>query len=102
MHTKGPWTVRTAQNLTAIVTPKGEIQMSLHGTIYGLKPMSVDLHEWMANARLIAAAPELLDALKEALANDPWHAKGCDASQNQQCNCYVSRAKALIAKAEHG
>jgi len=65
-HTPGPWKIRYAKNLTAIVTPKGEMQLSLHGVHDGLNPLSIDLQEWKANARLIAAAPELFEACKFA------------------------------------
>jgi len=65
MHTPGPWEVRYEPNLTAICTPKGEFQVSLFSG--KLNPrLSVGLHEWKANARLIAAAPELLEAAKDA------------------------------------
>lgn len=66
-HTPGPWSIRTKQNLTAICTPKGEMQLSLHGVYDGLKPLSVSLQEWHANAALIAAAPEMLKALERAI-----------------------------------
>ena len=62
-HTPGPWTVRYAKNITAIGTTKGEMQLSLHGVYDGLKPLSVDVHEWQANANLIAAAPAMYEAL---------------------------------------
>ena len=64
-HTPGPWSIRTKQNLTAICTPKGEMQLSLHDVYDGLKPLSVSLQEWYANAVLIAAAPEMLEAIKK-------------------------------------
>ena len=63
--TPGPWAIRYATNITAISTPKGEMQLSLHGIYDGLKPLSVDLHEWKANAHLIAAAPAMYEALSE-------------------------------------
>ena len=63
-HTPGPWIIRYAKNITAIGTPKGEMQLSLHGVYNGLKPLSVDLHEWKANANLIAAAPAMYEALQ--------------------------------------
>jgi hypothetical protein len=66
-YTPGPWNVRFARNMTAIVTPKGEMQLSLHGIDNGLNPISVNIQEWENNARLIAAAPELLEALKVVL-----------------------------------
>ena len=64
-HTPGPWSIRTKQNLTAICTPKGEMQLSLHGVYDGLKPLTVSVQEWHANAALIAAAPEMLEAIKK-------------------------------------
>ena len=42
-------------------------QQSVNGVHDGLKPLSVDLNEWKANARLIAAAPDLLAALRMLL-----------------------------------
>ena len=65
-HTPGPWIIRTRQNLTAICTPKGEMQLSLHGVHDGLKPLSVSLQEWLANAHLTAAAPAMYEALTDA------------------------------------
>ena len=66
-HTPGPWIIRYAKNITAIGTPKGEMQLSLHGVYDGLKPLSVDLHEWKANAHLIAAAPAMYEALRDCV-----------------------------------
>ena len=68
----GPWTVRYATNLTAICTPIGEFQISLHGIYDGLKPLSISLQEWESLARLIAAAPETAaerDLLRKDLAH---------------------------------
>jgi hypothetical protein len=56
MNTLTPCSIRYAKNLTAIVTPKGEIQLSLHGVYDGLKPISVDLNEWKAIASSIVEA----------------------------------------------
>ena len=50
-----------------------------------------------ANARLIAAAPDLLDALKEATRCLAWHAKHHPAGMD--CKV-VEDARAAIAKAE--
>ena len=46
-----------------------------------------------ANARLIAAAPDLLEALKG------WTAWAGDGSDNEELT-YITRARAAIAKAE--
>lgn len=81
-HTPGPWKVRYAKNLTALVTPRGEMQLSLHGVYDGLDPLSVDLHEWKANARLIAQAPRMLEALTflcDLIDNGHEPLPGCDA-----------------------
>jgi len=64
-HTKGKWTIRYENNLTAIVTLSGEMQLSLFSSKLN-PPLNCDLQEWEANARLIAAAPDLLDACKKA------------------------------------
>lgn len=59
-YTFGDWSVRYAPNLTAIVTPKGEMQISLHGTCDGLRPIQCDLQEWHANVQLMAESKNLL------------------------------------------
>jgi hypothetical protein len=64
-HVPGPWSVRYATNITAIITPKGEMQLSLHGIYDGLNALSIDFNEWQANAKLIAAAPDLLAAVRD-------------------------------------
>jgi hypothetical protein len=56
-HTPGPWTIHTdGLGITFIAAPEGSVA-ELHGA-----------PEKVANARLIAAAPELLSALGNALA----------------------------------
>jgi hypothetical protein len=73
-HTPGPWTVGVAgrygtANANIIFSNGGEGSVA---TVYGL-PMHTKLEEvdpkyaeGMANARLIAAAPEMLEALQVA------------------------------------
>jgi hypothetical protein len=61
-HTIGPWKVELAQTTPGlcIVTPKG-------GTAYiGDDNLKFNRGEQAANARLIAAAPDLLEALQDA------------------------------------
>ena len=57
MHTQGIWTVKKAIFCTVIEAQKDE---------YYVCSMIEDNKSWKANAKLIAAAPDLLEALKEA------------------------------------
>lgn len=87
-HTPGPWFVGETWKLRPpIYCNTGEICTTEHGQ-----------EDSRANARLIAAAPELLEALKELVewAMDaateldiPTHSPSC-----------ISKARAAIAKAE--
>ena len=105
-HTPGPWIVRYAKNITAIGTTKGEMQLSLHGVYDGLKPLSVDVHEWQANANLIAAAPAMYEALKDSLVlleasyhdmHDKFGAHDLGTLTVFDC---VEKVKATLAQAE--
>ena len=84
-HTPGPWVIYPETNGTEIcavdMTPGLPIRQ-LVATAQGTN--------WIANARLIAAAPELLEALKETLA----------IAKRDEFGDYVIRAEAAIAKAE--
>lgn len=63
-----------------------------------------------ANARLIASAPDLLKAARQAYEMSPFHAGGCtsdDIADPEQitetrtgCDCYLGELKAAIDKAE--
>lgn len=59
-HTPGPWKVRRDENVFDVITQNGN----------GITACScadrIDVKEDEANARLIAAAPDMLSALKEA------------------------------------
>lgn len=68
-HTPGPWEVRKGRTLLHVVgaQPVCEISVSanhVHEDAPGDKALYIARQE--ANARLIAAAPELLEALKKA------------------------------------
>ena len=58
-HTPGPWAIRE-NSATIIAKDKGDCWVT-RAKAYGHNP-----EEITANARLIAAAPEMLNALKEA------------------------------------
>lgn len=68
-HTTGPWSTsvdghRTTINTTALAT--GPLARIPHASD------NVPRHEFEANARLIAAAPEMLEMLKVAAARIGW------------------------------
>jgi len=66
MHTPGPWILERCKYKGLQVHGTNEEnggQMTAHAKIYDLN--SAEITE--ANARLIAAAPELLEALKESV-----------------------------------
>jgi hypothetical protein len=84
-HTTGPWQVET--DTTNIITSTGDYVavVYLHGT-----------EETKANARLIAAAPELLDALRDLTARVD-RGEMTDGSSLD-----TSWATALLARIEEG
>ena len=63
MHTLGPWELQKITNGYRIITG-GIYTMNLDGPWY---PSPAQAEAFEANARLIAAAPELLEALETAL-----------------------------------
>lgn len=95
MHTPGPWTVNED-------TGEIEAHCMVLGNVYGAEdfPCCEDdegLQECKANALLIAAAPDLLEALKDVL--DAFDCLGeCDCEGSSLCA--VCNAQNAIAKAE--
>ena len=90
-HTAGPWDFQNRGNLHG-ESGKVVIVDANQTSLAKLKDLSGVSY---ANARLIAAAPELLEALKEALAdaetmNEPYRNEAI-----------YERMHAAIAKAEH-
>ena len=84
-HTSGPWHLGRRAGNPAIYSQDGA---EIAEILQGLTP------EWRENARLIAAAPEMLAALKELLA-DKYLADPINADR-------MARTRAAIAKAERG
>jgi hypothetical protein len=91
-HTPGPWAVDTDRTI-------------LCRNVVGI----ADIRSWMgaeeadANARLIAAAPELLEALKDEISEVAALAGPCQAGLMKRCrcaDCRLTRSRAAIAKAE--
>jgi hypothetical protein len=88
-HTPGPWHYRRGDEWShSVVTHHGTLPDGSQNcwTVADINKMREPEHE--ANARLIAAAPELLEALKELL-------PGADAM-----GWNTEKARAAIAKAE--
>ena len=99
-HTPGPWTITTgAEGNTLVTSPhdKDGIDDDVC-LVYGGNDK--DPETMGANARLIAAAPELLAALKRTLSNAIGHA--CDA-RGDDCNFedwpWVQQAREAINNA---
>lgn len=91
-YTPGPWsiyeTAGSGGNIPArmeVVAPESESAKRLIANIYGFK-----LPEGRANARLIAAAPELCEALENLIEFLVHGKKNCQA---------ILRAKAALARA---
>jgi hypothetical protein len=75
-HTRGPWLVKEDEVYSV---PRYQSVCTVLGVV----------GESEANARLIAAAPDLLDALR------PFANYACDVP----CECHNCRARAAIARA---
>ena len=90
-HTPGPWRL----NSDALVCGNGDLMMSI-AICYDKSSAAdgVSRDEMKANARLIAAAPELLDALQSLLAR-----VSSDIIANQCWHEEQRAARAAIAKA---
>ena len=74
-HTPGPWRAGTEQGLSYHLSPRIPILRDANGTTYAIGEVSYPTTPYgtngaeqrAANARLIAAAPELLAALEDML-----------------------------------
>jgi hypothetical protein len=93
-HTPGPW--KADDKGKAVFIPLRAHHCEQLGIQVGFVSWEDD-KESLANARLIAAAPELLEALK-------FYGSSCDATESTPCgyegNLCCKRARAAIARAE--
>lgn len=95
-HTPGPWRV--------IVNPvRGVIVKGPNGVIIASRPLCKEWkrnEELYANARLIAAAPEMYEALEE-LRDKVWRIIDLhrDSEARAEANMALERANAALAKA---
>jgi hypothetical protein len=96
-HTAGPWVV-TSENAGLGFNVYADKKTRIGHTV-GFEPRpgsnerKLSTEEAEANARLIAAAPELLEALKDMVAMEEWDEVPIDSP------CTVGKAKRAIAKA---
>jgi hypothetical protein len=97
-HTPGPWSIPTPRmGFSAIHGPDGQL-------VFGIAAGSADERRpeavCEANANLIAAAPEMYEALKEAIENLEqtlrWRGEGWECSEDD----LLGNARAALAKAE--
>lgn len=96
-HTPGPWV--NDDGLVYGQETRERFQPSPSIDIFDAKEWPAELErEAHANARLIAAAPELLVALNDTLAYIVSYAESADA--DDPCHEILWRWQALVAKAE--
>ena len=97
-HTKGPWEVARTDAGIIVRTEsvkKTRAGASRYAAIGGFDRSDPEqLAEALANARLIAAAPELLEALTDCVEHMHW--------TQPQGEAALKKAKAAIAKATGG
>ena len=101
-HTHGPWT-RSGCTIyageTTIAATYCEGNRNLHPIIYpgDIVPDSLAIHgngwdEAGANARLIAAAPELLEALEMLMPQEPQEADSYDRAMWENARAAIAKA----------
>lgn len=113
-HTPGPWTTEDAT-----MGPKGDYDVSIMGrdgmTYIGIVTgddrhgicdqydAAAEVREAQANARLIAAAPDLLAALESCrYLLESAALKAVDGNAVDERSAAIGKARAAIAKAEAG
>jgi len=94
-HTPGPW-IREG-SLVYALNERGRDRMCMNIHVYTSAIDGAEPGEAEANARLIAAAPEMLEALQRFVEVD---ACDCHTRKNEAGPCAWCQAKAATAKAE--
>ena len=101
-HTPGPWVVRTIdQSLATVETQDGRYIIGNAGQLRA-DDWKTGHIERRANARLIAAAPELLEALQEMVAGDAEaieEAQALGVPFPEEMLATFKKARAAIARA---
>lgn len=102
-HTPGPWTSDN-EFFTVITGANGvNVAITLNPVIASKnqKPTPIDFEEIKANGRLLAAAPEMFDALPDLSAVITWLENGCDPLKAcDELRIYKARIDAAKAKAK--
>lgn len=93
-HTPGPWRIFETDHGSKIIGIGSEDGAGVADAGFGL--WGGDSDEARANARLVAAAPELLEALKYLV----MHCKGLDRFEGNPINEAIRAGREAIAKAE--
>lgn len=94
-HTPGPWVAEEhLERIITVETAQDEIYNRRDIAQVGFDPEERLTSE--ANARLIAAAPDLLAALERLLR---WTNRGNADQHDKGCRCLIHEAEAAIAKA---
>lgn len=113
-HTPGPWWADDSRYGTIYIEANAVIDKRLLQEICAVGPTESGREQQEANARLIAAAPDLLSAAEhaEAWIGDMPHGDNCylsdhyDGDPGNQCNCgkevVLSLLNDAIAKATGG
>jgi hypothetical protein len=104
MITPGPWTIFDQHELCPTLGTERSIE--IHGNdrwiaeVHGTHVGEVDDAINIANARAMAAVPEMIEALKLFVSNAE-HPEGCEENtyNNQPCNCGLQSALAALEKA---
>jgi hypothetical protein len=94
-HTPGPWKVDEVWSL--IMGPNGEEVAAVHSGVS--HPTRANRNTAHANARLIAAAPDMLAALQEALKSLEYAAMVLEAPEKSAFRENIVDARAAIEKA---
>lgn len=93
-NTPGPWVAETSLGYTrsaGIFAGKNLVATACAGIPSGHLPADITEQEALANARLIAAAPELLDALMLAVRQNE-HDMVMTGEELRQCLAAISKA----------
>jgi hypothetical protein len=94
-HTPGPWKVKA--HSTAVLAGRKQICSHVNAASALTVNMVEDYEIAQANARLIAAAPDLLEALQDLFDADMEHVLMGDGKDDQIEA--IAKARAAIAKA---
>jgi len=97
-HTPGPWVQGNEDDFRGIPIERSDVPLGAYVAIANVPVDYSDRPEREANARLIAAAPELLEFVRKRACGLPACINGCARAERQRD--LACEAHAAIAKAE--